>query len=621
NYFKHGIISVYLKNDVMAEADFRKSIRMDGSYKYPYVGLAQVLSRQNQNDAALSYSNMVLDMYPDYGEAYIVRGGIYYLKSDLLNAISDVSRAINLDSKSDSLYMIRARYNYEIKKPNNSIDDYSKAVALNDSNYMAYFRRAGIYEELKNMNEASADYARFLRLTEHNPTEAKNVRIAKEKIYNLNAETDKPFITLVAPKLNADGNIEVALNASTLLIDGIIRDASTIDNLKIKGDSYAFDKPSNEVFFTKEVSIANDEYISLTATDIYYNISNKSYKIVRTEIDPPVIDVLTPYTSDYREIFLESIDPTFYIEGKIADQSLIKMITINGIEAKFLKDTKNPHFSSTVNIEGKESIIIQALDIYGNKAETTYKLNRESAQILAGNPMGKTWVIFIDNSDYQSFTSLDGPSKDIATMKASLSKYDIHNVIEKKNMTKTQMEKFFALELRDYVKNQKVNSLMVWYAGHGKFINETGYWIPVDAKRDEEFTYFNINSLKAFMQSYTNFVTHVLVVTDACESGPSFYAAMRGSGDRECGDSIPKTFKSSQVFSSAGYELAADNSPFTKTFAKSLDYNTNSCIPIDKIVTNVSNSVGQGSKQSPKFGKIQGLEDEDGTFFFIKKSH
>ena len=67
--------------------------------------------------------------------------------------------------------------------------------------------------------------------------------------------------------------------------------------------------------------------------------------------------------------------------------------------------------------------------------------------------------------------------------------------INKKNMSKKQLERFFSIELRDLVRSNRVNSLLVWYAGHGKFINETGYWVPTDAKRDDEFTYFNINNL------------------------------------------------------------------------------------------------------------------------------
>ncbi len=90
--------------------------------------------------------------------------------------------------------------------------------------------------------------------------------------------------------------------------------------------------------------------------------------------------------------------------------------------------------------------------------------------------------------------------------------------------------------------------------------------------------------------------------------------------DRSCNDWQATKFKSSQVFSSAGYELASDNSQFTKTFANTLSGNPNSCIPIETVVAKVKTAVSKGGvKQKPKFGKIAGLEDENGTFFFIKK--
>ena len=93
----------------------------------------------------------------------------------------------------------------------------------------------------------------------------------------------------------------------------------------------------------------------------------------------------------------------------------------------------------------------------------------------------------------------------------------------------------------------------------------------MDARRDDEFTYYNLNALRASLQSYAGYITHNLVITDACESGPTFYQAMRDTpGERNCNDWEAVKFKSSQVFSSAGYELAVDNSQFTKTFAATL---------------------------------------------------
>jgi len=248
-------------------------------------------------------------------------------------------------------------------------------------------------------------------------------------------------------------------------------------------------------------------------------------------------------------------------------------------------------------------------------------LNREGAQIAADNPMGKTWVVFIENSNYETFASLNGPTKDISMMKSALSKYVINNIVHKRNMTKQQMEKFFSIELRDMVTKNHVTSIVVWYAGHGKYLNNSGYWIPVDGKTDDEFTYYNITALKAAMQSYSNIITHTLIVTDACESGPSFYQAMRGGDDdeRDCSDWKATKFKSSQVFSSAGNELASDNSQFTKTFANTLIHNPNSCLPIGSIVQKVKSAVAKNKQQEPQFGKIAGLPDENGTFFFMRK--
>lgn len=236
------------------------------------------------------------------------------------------------------------------------------------------------------------------------------------------------------------------------------------------------------------------------------------------------------------------------------------------------------------------------------------------------NPMGVTWAIFIQNSNYKTFASLDGPSKDIDLMRNVLSNYRIDNIILKQDMTKEELERFFGVELRDMVRKNRVNSLLIWYAGHGKRINENGYWIPVDARRDDEYTYFNITNLKSALKAYSTWVRHTLVVTDAVESGPTFYQAMRSlPRERSCDDPSATQYRSSQVFSSSGYELAVENSQFTKTFANTLANNPNSCIPIESIVKEVTGALVRNNQERPQFGKIAGLEDENGTFIFIAK--
>jgi len=388
----------------------------------------------------------------------------------------------------------------------------------------------------------------------------------------------------------------------------------------VNGSDVSIVKKIKGYKFTLELPVENLSQVTFEAEDVYGNNSKDVYTIVRTEVDAPEISLITPYANDDGQIYLDSEEPILYIEGVIMDESKIASILIDSVNASYIATSLNPSFSANVNIANKNKIWIEVEDIYGNKTHQEYLINRDNAHLAKDNPMGKTWVIFIENSNYKSFASLDGPTKDVTMMKAALAKYQIHNIIHKRDMTKTQMERFFSIELRDLVRKNHVNSIVVWYAGHGKFINNTGYWIPVDANRDDEFAYFNINSLKAAMQSYSSVITHTLVVTDACESGPTFYQAMRsGLKIRDCGDWKATKFKSSQVFSSAGYELASDNSQFTKTFANTLSYNPNSCIPIESIVKKVTSAVARNKQQKPQFGKIDGLADENGTFFFIKR--
>jgi hypothetical protein len=227
-------------------------------------------------------------------------------------------------------------------------------------------------------------------------------------------------------------------------------------------------------------------------------------------------------------------------------------------------------------------------------------------------------VVFIENSTYKDFPNLAGPARDYNLMYEAFSRYKIHKIIHKQNLTKKELERFFAIELRDLTRLNHVNSILIWFAGHGKFLNQTGYWIPVDATYDEEFDYYNINALKASLYSYTD-MKHILVITDACEAGPSFNLASRGLQNLTCNNWELTDKRSSQIFSSASNELATDNSLFARSFANALLNNPDDCIPIESVVQRVTLIIRKQINQKPIFGKISGLKDENGTFFFISR--
>jgi len=619
NYYK-GVISVKLEEFVNAEKFFNKSITKSKYFVAARLDLADLYRNQGKLDNAMIQCNYVLNLDKKNIKAYHIRSDVMVKQLEYPNGINDISRIIILDTDNPKWYALRGSYYQQFNQHLNAINDYSVAISFDKENPDYYFARAKSYEHAMNYTSAGKDYETITQLSEYNVDAKKLLDATKARLFEINRENDKPEIIVVDPEPTSGTILELPGDKETFLIKGKVWDNSDLNYLKINDKDVHFDKKENHYEFITDVDIRGFDELVITVLDVYDNKQTGIFPIKRTEVEPPLVKIIAPYASDNNLIYLESNDPILYIEGQITDKSFIRSIFIEGVTASYRMDVENPKFSANIDILNKNKFTVVAEDMFGNRTEKEFTLNRKGAIFSQNNPMGKTWVVFIENSKYEVFASLEGPVKDVSLMKASFAKYQIHNIITKQNMTKAELEKFFSIELRDLLRSNHVNSLLVWYAGHGKFVNETGYWIPADAQRDDEFTYYNINTLKTAMQSYSSSLTHTLVVSDACESGPTFYQAMRSTPkERSCDDWTATKSKSSQVFSSAGYELAVDNSQFTSTFANSLANNPNSCIPIDNIVSHVTIAVVKNNQQRPKFGKIAGLEDENGTFFFMLK--
>jgi tetratricopeptide (TPR) repeat protein len=620
NYFVYAKVNESLGNLDVAAESYLTALEKNDKNLEAAIRLADVQRKQKKYNLAISYINRAIRQDASSVEAYLIRSEIYADQLQYQPAINDISTILGLKPDDPDMYFKRGKYYQAFTQHTNAILDFNKVISLQPENAKAYYERAYSYEQLMQYKEAIKDYETLTKLAKYDIAAHEMLAAAKSRLFELNREGNKPVVTISDPQEKENKVLDVPKGVNVLPLTGIIKDESNLKSVIINNFSIPFALKDRNYEFLTSVNLNNSDQLTIEVTDIYDNIETSVYTIRRTEISPPVINIIAPYASDNNLIYLDNNDPSIYIEGAILDESHIVNISIDGVLASYIPDDLNPTFQATINILNKSSFTVKARDEFGNLTEETFTLNREAADISASNPMGKTWVVFVENSNYENFASLEGPVKDVTLMKTALSKYSVHNFIEKKNMTKQEMEKFFAIELRDLLRSNRVNSILIWYAGHGKYINESGYWVPVDAKRDDEFTYFNINALKASMQSYPKEVTHTLVITDACESGPSFYQAMRGSSAiKSCGDWSATRLKSSQVFSSAGYELAVDNSQFTKTFANVLANNPNVCIPIESIVQKVTTAVTKGNQQKPQFGKIAGLQDEDGTFFFMSK--
>ncbi|WP_317897926.1 caspase family protein [Aurantibacillus circumpalustris] len=616
HYFNHALMFDSLNKWNEAEKFYKLSINAKAKNVAAMGNLVFVLQKLRKFDEAMVNCNALLSMDENNVRALSARSSIYASKLDYQNALNDITKAIVIDSDIGD-YKKRAKYYETMDQFNNAISDYTTILAKNKNDLETYIDRAYAYEQVQKPKEAIKDYKKVVLFPGVNDDVLAN---AQAKIFKLGQESNKPVIELTS--IIAENNtIKITLEENQFTIIGRVKDASLIKNIDVSFGRVNYVKDSlNPEFKIIIDDVASAEYLNIKATDIYDNTELVHFAFEKIERDKPEIKIEVPVTTLENEINLELDGTNLFIKGKIVDASLIASVTFDGMLASFDNTLLNPEFTINLKIENKETISLAVKDIHGNENLQTYRLNRNGVTATKNNPMGNTWVVFIENSQYYEFSSLEGPAKDVLAMTSALANYKITKIITKKNLSKVEMDKFFSIELREEIKNNNVTSLMIYYAGHGKYVSPTGYWIPVDGKSDDEFSYYGINALRVAMQSYTNKLTHLLVITDACESGATFLMAMRGSNDEEkkCDNKELTRSRSAQVFTSAGFELAADNSYFSRGLVSSLNNNSESCISIDKIVKKVTYTLSKNGGQNPKFGRIKDLDDEGGTWFFIK---
>ena len=589
-------------------------------YKPYFINLAIAQRRSGNIEESIKNLNTAMSYDGADFQIYTQRAVAYAAKADFLNAEVDFTKSLQLNEKNSGTYYERGLMYKKLERYPDAIGDFTNAILFQDKFAVAYYQRAVCYQALNKYPEAIKEYQQAKSMGYQKKQIEEALAVCKEKEYEFNKENNNPQIELANGKTSEGPNVvRIPKNKTTGTIKGTVKDQSIIKSILVDGVPANFSTESNNPTFSASVSLENKEKVTVQVTDVYFNTTTETYDIVRIEAIPPKVYVTSPFITFDKEILPENKNiAAIYVEGRIDDESLIEEILVNGQKAEFNADNTNPVFSVNVVIDGKDSLVIEASDIYENRKRLAFYINRSLAEEESKNPMGRTWVVFIENSDYQNLSSLEGTKKDVLAMKSALANYSVSKIIYKPNMTKAQMEKFFSIELRDQINKGNVQSLLVWFAGHGRYINETGYWLPIDAAKADEFTYFPITSLKGYLSLYK--LRHTLVVSDACETGPAFYLAMRGENKPiDCNDWENTKLKSAQVFTSSDREKASDNSIFSKTFANILVNAPDRCISIEKISEKVTSAVEQNQKQKPKFGNISGLEDQNGTFFFIKK--
>lgn len=552
-YYLHGIVRAALRDYKTAEFDLDKVLEWNHLYEPAYVALAEVqLSLHDQYSApamrtrtlekAIAKCTRALELNPTSTDALFTRSKAHALQLEFTKAIDDISRCISLGRTDRAVYLQRARYYHGFNQHQNAVNDLNRLVLEDPNDLEAVRFRATCREANLDLEGALKDLDATQRLMaaqgaesaeEKRRIEEARARIAQQ-LFEMNRESDPPGITVVEPFRKGDV-AQVSAALSYVKVSGHVRDKSLIKAITVNGNPADFAADEKDPQFVVSIPLGRDESeIVVQATDVYDNFSSTVLGVERSEGIAPAIAITSPRATGDREVTIPAGKDDLFVEGQVNDASLIRLIAVNGVNASYAPDQLNPDFSIKLDVKDRDRFVVRAEDQFGNASEAVYAIIRKAEPVAvrttpttpaATGTTGITWVVHIENTNYRDMPALAGGDR--AKMQKAFANYTVQRTIQKKNLTKEQMERFFNIELRDLVRTNKVNTILVWYSGHGRTQGGKAYWVPVDGRKDDIYSYFNYGSLKAQMQNYSESVGNTLVVSDAAGTDPSFYELTR----------------------------------------------------------------------------------------------
>jgi hypothetical protein len=231
---------------------------------------------------------------------------------------------------------------------------------------------------------------------------------------------------------------------------------------------------------------------------------------------------------------------------------------------------------------------------------------------------GKNYLFIIGIDKYVHWSPLKCAVKDVqdfAKLLTSRYQFEESDVIMLKDEEATEnniINMFIELSEKKITGD---DNLIVYFSGHGCEKAKTGYWVPVDAPRDQPGQFIDTAIIANWLKNINSL--HTFLIVDACFSG-KLVTQLKGTAARS------EKYKSRRIFTSGRAEVVADgqegqNSPFAKGLLLTLGQNTKPFIYASRLIADVKEYVEREAKQKPMDASIVNADDEGGEFVFHLK--
>lgn len=236
---------------------------------------------------------------------------------------------------------------------------------------------------------------------------------------------------------------------------------------------------------------------------------------------------------------------------------------------------------------------------------------------------GTYHALIIGNDAYRNVPRLTTAVRDAQTVAQILRDFYGFNVRVLTNATRHEM--LTAMTAMRQTLGERDN-LLIFYAGHGILDSDTerGYWLPVDAEKDNPANWVSNADLTDVVKAIR--ARHVLVVADSCYSGTLVRAVMadfRSTIEQEAWWQRVAGKRSRAALTSGGLEPVLDgggagHSVFARAFVQALREN-DAVLDASGLFKRVQRPVIVNSDQTPAYSDIRGAGHDGGEFLFVRR--
>ena len=235
-------------------------------------------------------------------------------------------------------------------------------------------------------------------------------------------------------------------------------------------------------------------------------------------------------------------------------------------------------------------------------------------------PKGKNHFLGIAIDTYQNFLPLKNAVKDVKDISQLLTdKYGFEKTEITLLINEAATRKNIIKQLKILCTKVGVNDrVLIYYSGHGYLdeITDRGYWIPINANKDDESSYVANANLRDYIKAMKS--KHTLLISDSCFSGSLLArdASRKLSGAFDTWEAKQSRFVFSSGKGIVSDGKAGENSPFAKAIIEQLTHPEESRINIVHLADEVTKTVRFNYEQQPEINPLFGAGHNGGQFVF-----